>query len=812
MVPAEMGPKRFDALEALKAQAVAARTYALAHRGQFESEGYDLCATPKCQVYAGVPAEDPLSTAAVDATRGLVLSWQGQFADALFVSTCGGTTENVENVFSGGPVPYLVSVECGEIAPFELTGAALPKEGGSRPRSPLAWRGYVLRRHAAAGVAPRAAALETAQGWAGVPRRGSPPAKLTPSAVYPSLIAAFGLADAAALHLTPRDDRYYAELPSAASPLSGSAREAYEFLLRFKFAGDMLPPPDRDLDEDEYAGLLLSADLRLLGVTEGSGRLLSREGSHLWIKSTDGRQELPVDPEVPLARRIGDAFHPARTLTLRAGDRLRFYKRDGRVLAIWVEMESDGPAFERESAWTEWVRRVSGKELARRMSGRVAGNVVRDITVTKRSPSGRAIEMRVQTDLAEATFRRFELRQAVEMPEMLFTVDAGGRRRRPGLRVPGPRLGARRRNVSERSLRDGPRGGAVRPDPAPVLHGDRNRALEHGPGRPSLDPLNRRSCCPRMLPVSTTISSERRAIVDTVRDFCAAEIRPNVMRWDEAQEFPRDVFRKLGELGFLGVLVPEEYGGADLTYMDYQAIVEEIAAVDPSVALSMAAHNSLGSNHIYQYGTPEQRRKYMPRLASGEWLAAWGLTEPEAGSDSSGTKTTAVRDGGSWVLNGSKNFITNASVANVAVLMAVTDREKKNRGISAFIVELDNPGIRVGKKENKLGMRASDTCTLVMEDCRVPAGNLLGQEGEGLVDSMQILDGGRISIAALSIGIARGAFEAALALLPAAAAVRPRAVGVPGDPVLPRRDVDRDRRRAAPHRARRGREGRRRRP
>ena len=266
-----------------------------------------------------------------------------------------------------------------------------------------------------------------------------------------------------------------------------------------------------------------------------------------------------------------------------------------------------------------------------------------------------------------------------------------------------------------------------------------------------------------MLPVSTTISSERRAIVDTVRDFCAAEIRPNVMRWDESQEFPRDVFRKLGELGFLGVLVPEEYGGSDLTYMDYQAIVEEIAAVDPSVALSMAAHNSLGSNHIYQYGTPEQRRKYMPRLASGEWLAAWGLTEPEAGSDSSGTKTTAVRDGGSWVLNGSKNFITNASVGNVAVLMAVTDREKKNRGISSFIVELDNPGIRVGKKENKLGMRASDTCTLVMEDCRVPAGNLLGQEGEGWLGSMQILDGGRISIAALSIGIARGAFEAALA-------------------------------------------------
>jgi alkylation response protein AidB-like acyl-CoA dehydrogenase len=266
-----------------------------------------------------------------------------------------------------------------------------------------------------------------------------------------------------------------------------------------------------------------------------------------------------------------------------------------------------------------------------------------------------------------------------------------------------------------------------------------------------------------MCPMSTVLSAERRAIVETVRDFCAAEIKPHVMRWDEAQEFPREVFRKLGELGFLGVLVPEEYGGAGLTYMDYQAIVEEIAAADPSVALSLAAHNSLGGNHIYQFGTPEQRRKYMPKLASGEWLAAWGLTEPEAGSDSSGTKTTAVRDGGSWVLNGSKNFITNASVGGVAVLMAVTDRSKKNRGISAFIVELDNPGIRVGKKENKLGMRASDTCTLVMEDCRIPAANLLGAEGEGWVGSMQILDGGRISIAALSVGIARAAYEAAIA-------------------------------------------------
>jgi alkylation response protein AidB-like acyl-CoA dehydrogenase len=263
--------------------------------------------------------------------------------------------------------------------------------------------------------------------------------------------------------------------------------------------------------------------------------------------------------------------------------------------------------------------------------------------------------------------------------------------------------------------------------------------------------------------MTTAVSAEREAILQTLRDFLEAEIRPHVLRWDEAQEFPREVFRKLGELGFLGVLFPEEYGGAGLSYMDYQAIVEEISSVDPSVALSLAAHNSLGTNHIFQFGSEGQRRKYIPKLASGEWIAAWGLTEAEAGSDSSGTKTTAVRDGDAWVLNGSKNFITNASVAQVGVLMAVTDRSRGNRGISAFIVELDNPGIRVGKKENKLGMRASDTCTLVMEDCRVPFGALLGEEGSGWLDSMKVLDGGRISIAALSVGLARGAYEAALA-------------------------------------------------
>jgi alkylation response protein AidB-like acyl-CoA dehydrogenase len=262
--------------------------------------------------------------------------------------------------------------------------------------------------------------------------------------------------------------------------------------------------------------------------------------------------------------------------------------------------------------------------------------------------------------------------------------------------------------------------------------------------------------------MSATLTAEQKAIRQAAREFADEQIRPHVMEWDEKQQFPREVFRKLGELGFLGTIFPEKYGGAGLSYMDYIGVIEEIAAVDGSVGLSLAAHTSLGSNHIYQFGTEAQRQKYVPKLATGEWLAAWGLTEAEAGSDSGCTRSTGVRDGDVWVLNGSKNFTTNASVGNVAVLMAVTDRSAGRHGISAFIVELDNPGIRVGKKENKLGMRASDTCTLVMEDCRIPADNLLGSEGSGFVDSMKILDGGRISIAALALGMARGAWEAAL--------------------------------------------------
>ncbi len=260
------------------------------------------------------------------------------------------------------------------------------------------------------------------------------------------------------------------------------------------------------------------------------------------------------------------------------------------------------------------------------------------------------------------------------------------------------------------------------------------------------------------------LTEEQEAVRAMVRDFARTEIAPHVKEWDEAQVFPRGVMAKLGELGMLGVLVPEEFGGAGLTYMDYIHVVDELSRVDGSVGLSVAAHNSLGTNHIWLFGNDAQKRKWVPPLAQGKLLAAWGLTEAEAGSDSGGTKTTAVKDGSTWVLNGSKNFITHGSVGDVAVLMAVTDKTAgRGRGISAFVVDLHQKGIHAGKKENKLGMRASDTATLVMEDCRIPAENLLGAPGEGFVQAMKVLDGGRISIAALSLGIAEGAFDGARA-------------------------------------------------
>ena len=251
------------------------------------------------------------------------------------------------------------------------------------------------------------------------------------------------------------------------------------------------------------------------------------------------------------------------------------------------------------------------------------------------------------------------------------------------------------------------------------------------------------------------------AIRDMVRDFSTKEILPHVMEWDEAQHFPRDTFSRMGELGLLGMLVPEAYGGAGLGYFEYVAAIEELASVCGAVGLSMAAHNSLCTNHILTFGTEEQKQRWLPQLASGEHIGAWGLTEAGTGSDAMRMRCTAVREGDEWVLNGTKNWITHGITAEVAVVLVRTGELLDSHGITALVVERGTPGFRGGKKEDKLGMRASETAELVFEDCRVPAANVLGEVGEGFIQAMKILDGGRISIAALSLGIARGAFDAA---------------------------------------------------
>ena len=250
---------------------------------------------------------------------------------------------------------------------------------------------------------------------------------------------------------------------------------------------------------------------------------------------------------------------------------------------------------------------------------------------------------------------------------------------------------------------------------------------------------------------------------EMVRDFARTEIAPHVREWDERAGCPPEIFRRLGELGLMGILIPEEYGGVGLSYRHYAAILEEVGAVEGGIGLSVAAHNSLCANHIYTYGTEDQRRRWVPRLAKGEILGAWALTEPEAGSDSGATKTTAVRNGKGWILNGTKNFITHASVGEVAVVMARTTPGSDHHGISAFIVPLKAPGVAVGKHEDKVGMRVSDTASLILEDCQLGPDALLGGEGDGFIQAMEILDGGRISIAALAVGIGRGALDAALA-------------------------------------------------
>ncbi|HYK91070.1 MAG TPA: acyl-CoA dehydrogenase [Acidobacteriota bacterium] len=245
----------------------------------------------------------------------------------------------------------------------------------------------------------------------------------------------------------------------------------------------------------------------------------------------------------------------------------------------------------------------------------------------------------------------------------------------------------------------------------------------------------------------------------TMREFAESEIAPHVLEWDEAQRFPMELIPKLAELGVMGAVIPAEYGGSELSYPEYVAVIEELSRVDGSIGLFAAAHNSLCLNHIFSAGSEEQKRRFLPALASGKKIGAWGLTEAGAGSDAGGTRTTAVRDGDAYILNGSKNFITNASIADSYVLMAVTNRDRKDHGISAFIVERGTPGFFIGKKENKLGLRASDTASITLEDCRLPSANLLGAEGEGFIDSLRVLDGGRISIAALAVGMAQGAYE-----------------------------------------------------
>ena len=257
-------------------------------------------------------------------------------------------------------------------------------------------------------------------------------------------------------------------------------------------------------------------------------------------------------------------------------------------------------------------------------------------------------------------------------------------------------------------------------------------------------------------------TEEQRAIQAAVRDLAINSMKPVVMEYDESQAFPFEIVKELAGMGCMGILVPEEYGGSGLGYTEYALIIEELAKVDPSVALTVAAHNGLCTNHILMHGNEDQKRKYLPKLASGEFIGAWGLTEPVSGSDAASMLTTAVKDGNEWVLNGSKTFITHGGVGHVAVIMAVTDKTKHSRGISAFIVEKSTPGFIVSKKENKLGMRSSDTCQLTFDNCRVPAENLIGIEGEGFKQAMKILEGGRISIAALSVGLAEGALQESL--------------------------------------------------
>ena len=258
------------------------------------------------------------------------------------------------------------------------------------------------------------------------------------------------------------------------------------------------------------------------------------------------------------------------------------------------------------------------------------------------------------------------------------------------------------------------------------------------------------------------LSDEQLHLKKMVRDFAEREIAPNVMKWDEPGTFPLETVKELGKLGLMGTIFPTDYSGAGMGYVEYVIAIEELSRVDGSVGIIVAAHTSLCSNHIFVAGNEEQKRKYIPKLATGEFIGAWGLTEPGSGSDAGGARCTAVRRGNKWVMNGTKTFITNARYADVVVVIAVTDKTAHTHGLSAFVVDKGTKGFRIGKKEDKLGLRASDTSELIFEDCELPLENLLGHEGEGFIDAMKVLDGGRISIAALGLGMAQGAYDAAL--------------------------------------------------
>jgi len=424
VVPAEMGPKRFDEIEALKAQAVAARTYAIDNANGFAAEGYDLCATPKCQAYGGIGAEDPLTDLAVEQTRGRIASFQGRPIHALFTSTCGGATEDARLIFPGMAAPYLAGVPCGEQEKSAFDGARVPKTSRGRALTALEWRGWVLERLAAARrERGPGGTWEEAFRLAGLRPRGSAPASLSPGAVYPAVLAGFGLGDDRDVHWTRLDEDYAAGPPDPAAILAPDARAAYETISRLKIGdGAGLPPPSRTMSEAERDGLLFSVALRLGGIVETDGRLARRDGGTFIVKTPAGRVEVPAGTTIELARAVDGKYYPASEVALTSGDAVGFWKRGTDFLAFWAVASPGGGTFEKESAWTEWIRRIPARALAQRLGSRLGGTEVRSIEVRRRGGSGRVVEATVATDKGSVALSGFDLRQALELPELLFTV------------------------------------------------------------------------------------------------------------------------------------------------------------------------------------------------------------------------------------------------------------------------------------------------------------------------------------------------------------------------------------------------------